>query len=264
MTEKIKYYLGISLVLLTLTASYGIWSYVDTFANSVEPSSFRSFSVAGEGKIVTIPDIAAFTFSVITSGGKDIAALQKDNTAKMDKAIEFVKSAGVGKKDIKTENYNLSPRYQYYDCNSRVISSDGSVKPCPPAEIVGYEINQTVSVKIRDFEKIGEILSGVVKNGANDVSQLSFTIDDRTSVEKEARALAIRNAKTKAKEIASAGGFGIGRLIAIDEGGYASVARYYGVGGGLEKTMSSADAAPTIEAGSQEVQVNITLKYEIK
>ena len=137
---------------------------------------------------------------------------------------------------------------------------------CPPAEIVGYTITQTVAVKVRDFGKIGAIVSGVVENGANSVSQLSFAIDDPDMFESEARGQAIQKAKEKAKAVAKAGGFSVGRLLSIQEGGspiyypmYEKAALDYGMGGAV-----SSAPAPTIEPGSQEVKIFVTLVYEIE
>ena len=181
----------------------------------------------------------------------------------MNGAIAYAKSQGVEAKDIETQNYNLEPRYQHYNCNPAYDASRNT-KPCPPAEIVGYAITQTVSVKVRDFGKVGDILAGVVKNGANTVSGLDFRIDDLSKVQNEARAKAITGAKEKAKMIADAGGFRIGKLLSIDEG-YAPLRMMnekivYGMGGG--------DAAPVpvpaIEPGSQDVSVSVTLRYEIR
>ena len=63
--------------------------FANIYSKSIEPDSYRSFSVSGEGKIVAIPDVAQFSFSVITEGGKDIASLQQENTQKANRAIAF-------------------------------------------------------------------------------------------------------------------------------------------------------------------------------
>lgn len=255
MEDKMKNYLAIAIILAIFIFAGGYLSYVNSYSKSIDPSSMRSFSVSGEGKITAIPDIAQFTFSVITQGKKDIANLQKDNTEKTNKVIAFLKTQNIDAKDIKTQNYNLEPRYQYYDCDRA-----SSVSPCPPPEIVGYTITQTVSVKIRDFAKIGGVLAGVVDNGANSVSQLSFTIDDETLVENQARNEAIAKAKAKAESVAQAGGFRIGRLLSIEEGYTPYYA--YDMGGGIK--AESSIAAPVIEPGSQEVIVSVILRYEIQ
>ncbi len=262
MTEKIKNYLGVAIIATILIVAGSAWKYVRYYGQSIEPSSFRSFAVSGEGKVVAIPDVAQFSFSVVTEGGKDIAKLQKENTEKVNSAINFVKSSGVQAKDIKTSGYNLNPRYQNYSCPV-LLGGIEENRVCPPPEIVGYTITQTILVTVRDFGKVGEILGGVVEKGANSVSQLNFTIDDPTAVQNDAREEAIAKAKEKAKAIAKAGGFGLGRLLSIDEGGYTPVPYYaradIGFGGALEKA-----APPSIEPGSQDVTVTVSLRYEIR
>ena len=263
MDTKIKNYLTYAIILTLAIFSYAIVVYVKSYSKSIEPSSFRSFSASGEGKTISIPDVAQFTFNIITEGGKDIAKLQKENTDKANKAIAFVKSKGVEAKDIKTQNYNLNPRYQYYSCNPRTLDNT-EVKPCPPPENVGYTINQSEIDKIRDFSKIGDIIGGVVESGANSVSQLSFAIDDLAAVKNQAREDAIKKAKESAKLIAKAGGFEIGRLLSIEESGYTPQPVYYQ---SIKNTFSagaSEMASPAIEAGSQEITVNVNLRYEIE
>lgn len=248
----IKFIFAGVMVVFALCAAFGVYFY----SQSIQPDSYRSFFVTGEGEAVAVPDVAQFTFSVLTQGKLDIPALQKENTEKVNKVINFLKENGVDEKDIKTQNYNVNPRYTYYPCNED--------RECRPPEITGYSINQSVLVKVRDFDKTGELLSGVVTNGSNDVSQLSFTIDDPTSVQNEAREEAIAKAKEKAEAIAKAGGFKIGKLLSIEEASLYAPQPYYsyeskalGIGGG-------GDVAPSIEPGSEEVKINVTLRYEIK
>ena len=259
--NKIKGLLWVVIAAAFIAFGYAAMSYVDTYSKSIEPSAFRSFTVSGEGKITAIPDVAQFTFSVITEGGKDIAKLQKENTDKVNKAIDFVKSQGVESKDIKTLNYNLDPQYQYFSCPRPLA---GEAKPCPPPEIVGYKINQTVQVKVRDFAKIGAILSGVVDKGANDVSQLSFTIDDPTKLQDSAREQAISKAREKAKLVAKAGDFGVGRLLGIEEGFGSTPFYKYAQPMAVSFDSEGMASTPSIEPGSQEVSVTVTLRYEIR
>ncbi len=256
-----KKILGLAGVIVLLSASYGIISFVNSYSASVQPSSFRSFAVNAEGKAVSIPDVAKFSYSVITDGGKNIKDLTDKNNTKANDIISFLKSRGVDKQDIKTTSYNVEPRTQYYSC---VTKADGSSNACPPSEIVGYTISQSAEVKVRDFSKIGDVLNGVVAKGANNVSSLQFTTDDPTKIEDSARADAIRKAIEKAKGIASAGGFGLGRLLSIEESNYSPTPMpYASFGGGLKAMSAEAPVAP-IEPGSQETKINVTLRYEIK
>ncbi len=268
MNEKIKNILGGVIAVAVLALGYASVSYVNSYDKSIQPSSFRSFSVTGNGKAVGIPDIAEFSFQVVTEGGKDVSSLQTQNTNSVNKAIAFVKSKGVDEKDIKTQYYNIDPRYQTYSCNPLILqpgSTSGNVQPCPPASIVGYTVTQSVDVKIRAFEKIGDIMSGVVSSGANQVGALSFTIDDPAKVQSEARADAIAKAKIQAEQVAKAGGFTLGRILGIQEGYTPGVYGGYGMGGVGAKMMSAEAApSPTIQPGSQDVNVSVTMQYEIE
>jgi len=264
MDEKIKNYLGIVVAVVLIAFGYAILSYANTYSKVAEPSSFRNFSVTGEGKVVAVPDVARFTFSVITEGGADLNALQKENTTKTNRAIDFIKQQGVEDKDIKTQSYNVNPRYQNFRCNRPITLGGPEPTPCPPPEIVGYTIRQIVEVKIRNFKTVGDIIAGAVKNGANSVSQLNFTVDDPEALKSEARNKAIRKAREKARAIAQAGGFRIGKLLAINESGFPGPVLYKGASRGIAENYSQEFPTPSIEPGSEEVTVNVSLQYEIK
>lgn len=268
MNQTIKNILSGAIALTVLLLGYAAISYVNYYGKSIQPSSFRSFSVTGSGKATAIPDIAEFTFEVITQGGMDVSSLQLKNTEAANKVINFVKSEGVAEKDIKTEYYNVDPRYQTYNCRINPVipntSANSVAESCPPPSIVGYTITQSVSVKIRDFSKIGDIMGGVVTNGANQVGSLSFTVDDITKVQAQARAEAIAKAKAQAEEVASAGGFKLGRLLNIQEG-YNPYPVYKTLNAAAQMSVSSvATPSPSIQAGSQEIDVSVTMQYEIE
>ena len=275
MNQTIKNVLGGAIVVAVLAMGYAAVSYTNSYGQAIQPSSFRSFSVSGQGKATAIPDVAEFTFQVITQGGKDVSSLQTQNTTAANKAIAFVKAQVVADKDIQTSYYNINPDYQTYNCAPQIYNvampasgaaaAPTTVRPCPPASIVGYTVTQSVDVKIRDFTKIGGIMSGIVSNGANQVGQLSFTLDDPTTVQNQARADAIAKAKSEAQAIAQAGGFTLGRLLGIQEGGAYNPYQAYSAGMGGGATVQSAVAPnPTIQPGSQEVDMTETLQYEIQ
>jgi hypothetical protein len=282
---------------MALAIAFAAVSYVNYYGKSIQPSSYRSFSVTAEGKSTSIPDVAEFSFQVITEGGTDLSSLQTQNTDASNKVIDFVKAQGVAAKDIKTLYYNVDPRYQNYDCymqplsaiapsvnagtvasppaagqggtvssgsaGSAPSSSSGSVRTCPPASIVGYTVTQSVDVKMRDFKKVSDIMGGVVTNGANQVGSLSFTTDDPTAVQDQARADAIAKAKVKAESMAKAGGFKLGRLLNISENGY-NPYPVYNESLGLSAKAAPAAPTPTIEPGSQETTIDVTMQYEIR
>ena len=257
MEKHTKEYAVVALVLVF--AVLGFW-YVKSYARSIPP--MRTFSVQGEGEVTAIPDIALVSLTILTEGGKDLAALQKENTEKGNRVIAFLKESDIESKDIKTETYQISPRYQNYSCGANIY---GVVEPCPPSEIVGYSIYQSIAVKVRDLNKAGSIVSGVVAQGANTVSGPNFTIDEPEKLQNEARAKAMTSAKTRAQILAKAGGFSLGKPVSISEGytmpyatRFALDAKGEGMGGDMPAP------APSFEPGSEKLTASISVTYEIK
>lgn len=258
--QKLKELLLLVIIVSLIALSYAAINYSRAYAKSIRPDNFRSFSASGQAKLNAVPDIAIFTFSIINQGGDDLQKIKSGNNDKLTKITTFLKESGVKEADIKTLSADVRPRYQHYAC-----PVGGGA--CPPASIVGYTVEDTIQVKVRQLTMAGQLLSGVVSRGANQVSQLSWQIEDPTKLRTEAKKLAISKAKEQAEIIAKAGGFRLGQLLSVDEDGtpYA-----YGKGGGvatmaMELSADSRQIAPTpVSPGSQEIEINVTLRYQIK
>ncbi|PIQ79570.1 hypothetical protein COV81_01750 [Candidatus Peregrinibacteria bacterium CG11_big_fil_rev_8_21_14_0_20_41_10] len=239
---------GIVFLVVLSTAAYRV-------SSTYSSSNAGTIRISADATVTAVPDIATFNFSVITEGGTDVKALQVENTKKMNDAISYLKAESVKDENVKTSSYNVSPRYENQNCR---LDSE-----CPPPTIVGYTVSQRVDVKVEDFEILGGLLEGIVTKGVNDISSLQFTIDDPFSLEVEAKAKAINRAKGKAQDLAKEVGFKLGRVVGIEEGGsrlpYAApMMESFAMdsrGGAVEKAM--------LEPGSQEVNVQITLEYEV-
>lgn len=241
---------AISVAILAIAALLYVYQYAE---NVKKTYPTRSFSVEGMGEIESTPDVAMFSVTVNSEGGTNVALVQQANTEKMNKINAFLKGQGIEEKDLKTTNYTLNPRYNYIPC------SGGGV--CPPPSISGYSIQQTLEVKVRDTAQIGTLLTGVVANGANGVSDIRFVVDDEDKTKNEARAEAIAKAKEKAEAMAKAGGFRIGELVSIYESSGPIPYGYGGMDAGAVKSESMQSSR--IEPGTQETKVQVTLTYEI-
>jgi len=215
--------------------------------NTQEPQN--RFSVSGEGRVSAAPDIALMSFGVTTERST-VAQATKENTAKMNAVIAAVKSKGVADKDIRSTQYQLNPVYEY-PVGGR-------------AYIRGYSISQMVEVKMRDFDTIGDVVAAATDVGANQAGSLQFTIDKPEDLQAVARKEAIEKAKAKAKEIADESGLRLGRLMNVSEGGNTPTpvpmyAKAYAM-----DAMSESAPTPDIQAGEQEIVVNVTLTYEVE
>lgn len=222
-----------------------------------------TISVTGEGEVFAKPDIATFSFTVEAKEA-DATTAQNKASEIMTAVLAYLKEGGVEEKDIKTEYYNLSPRYDYPEARCY-----GGY--CPPSndepKLIGYQVSQSVSVKVRNTEKAGELLSGVGDKGAMNVSGLSFTIDDEDSLKTEARELAIKDAKEKARVLAESLGVRLVRMNGFweEEGGYP--APYYGMGGGdmmMKADVAVESAAAEVPVGENTITSRVNISYEIK
>ena len=250
--EKLKNAFWSILVVLLLVITVGVilsLPLIIRYTNSL--ISVRTISVSGEGKVVAEPDIAKFTFSVV-SEGTNPELLQADNTKKMNQAIDYVKSQGVDAKDIKTTQYNLSPRYEYDEVRKKSFIS-------------GYTLTQTVLVKVRDLNKIAKILGGLPEFGINQINSISFEVDEPEKYLAEARAEAFKKAQAKADELVKQNGVRLGRVISFSD--YGAPYPYPVYNGGMKMEGLGGAGAPTppsIEPGTQEVTVQVSVTYEIK
>lgn len=205
----------------------------------------RTITVSADGKVFAKPDIGQISLSV-TREAKTVSEAQKQSAEAMNKVVAFLKGAGIDDKDIKTTNYNIYPKYDYYKGKQTFL---------------GYEVSQSLEIKIRNLEKSGDIIAGATDNGANIVGGLNFTIDDPNALKAEAQKQAIEKAEAKAKELASNLGVRLGKLMNFSENGYVPPIYYakseaLGMGGG--------SVAPSIPTGENEITSTVSLTYEIK
>lgn len=208
-----------------------------------------TINIEGQGKISARPDISMVSLGVTTESTK-VKEAQSQNASKMNAIIEAVKAMGVEAKDIQTENYNLSPKYDW---------TDGKQK------LLGYIVSQNVSVKVRDMDKVGDIISKAGELGANQVGGIRFVIDDPKALEAQARDKAIDDARLKAKTLADKLGLNVVRVVSFSEysGGVPTPAPYYTMAKDAMNAQEMA-APPSIEAGSQDVVANVNVTFEIR
>ncbi len=233
-------------------------------SKTVDQQNVNQITVSGEGKVYAKPDVALVSLGVTTQA-KTVADVTKNNTDKMNAVIEAVKNLGVDEKDIQTTNYNLTPVYENYavplpmtypSISSGVIRTGSAV--------TGYKLEQDVEVKIRDFTKIGDVLSQATAKGANLAGDLQFTIDDPEQFKEQARAKAIEQAKTNAENLAKESGIKLGKIINIYENYSPYPVKYDSMALGMGVAAPEASVSPTIQPGQQEIDITINLTYQVK
>jgi uncharacterized protein YggE len=164
----------------------------------------RTISVTGQGKATAPPDMAAIQTGVVTHGATASEALSANNEA-MEKILGVLKTYKIASKDVQTSSFNVSPEYKRDERGRR--------KP----GIVGYKVTNQVRVEVRNLADLGKVLEALVRAGSNQVSGVSFGIDDPTGVLNQARNRAIANARSRAELYVQAAGVRLGKVLTISE-----------------------------------------------
>lgn len=214
------------------------------------------FSVSGSAVVYAKADIAKISIGVKTDVKKTAVEVTAENTKTINEIMAtLTEDLGVESKDIKTTNYNLYPSYKWSEARGQ--------------ELVGYEIYQELTIKVRDLEAIGTIIEKTTSAGANQVGDISFTIDDEYELKNEAREEAINKAKEKAQLIASQTGIQLGKLKGVVESASVPNIDPLYTNARIMKDMEgvgfdSFNSSPSIEVGQNEVRAEVVLIYQVK
>lgn len=214
--------------------------------NSISTTKTDTFSVTGEGKITVPPDIAMISAGV-QAQGPTVKIAQDELNKNINAVSAAVKSAGVDAKDIKTSGYNINPMYDY---------RAGGQK------ITGYQASSDLTIKVRVIDKANAVIDAATAAGANQVGGISFDVDDKTAAQNKARELAVAAAKSKAENAAKIAGFKLGRVINYSED-FGNAPRPIMMAAKAETGLGAGEPT-SVEPGTNEITVNVTLSYQIQ
>lgn len=234
-----------ALILLSVALGGVFFIIGEVLSAGKEARSPSVVSVQGMGRVFAAPDIAVLNFGVNTGRQATAASTLEVLTEQMDAIIASAREQGIEEKDIATQYLYLNPAYDWID--GQQISR-------------GFEANQNLSVKVRDVEKIGAVLSAAASAGANQIGGVTMTVDNPEDLQRQAREQAIANAREKATALSKSLGVRLGKITSFTEGAQAGTPAYnmayaegMGGGGGLP-----------VPAGEQEIIIYVTLGYEVK
>jgi uncharacterized protein YggE len=216
-----------------------------------------TISVSGEGEVTAVPDIATITMTARESA-KTVPEAQKLVEAKIAKGLDALAKLDVEKKDTKTLSYTINPKYE----SQQVGYCSGYV--CPPGKtvITGYEVAQTLQVKVRKVDQAGDIFGVLGAANITEISGPEFTVDDIEKAKAGAKEKAIANAKEKAKAIAKSLGVSLGTITAFteDAGGYYApmMMRAEAAGAMMDKSMSV-----SLPTGESVIKSTVSITYSL-
>lgn len=247
--------------MILLTAIVGLAILRDRFVTNPQ----WQVSVIGRGQISYMPDMAKINIGVHVDRASTAEAALKQLNDNMAKVVAAITAVGIDKKDIQTQNYNLSPQYDYVNMPPDPLT--GAVVSGKRI-LAGYTADQQLLVTIKDLSEekglVGKVISSANQAGSNTINSISFDTSDLNNLKEQARLAAIKDAKSKAGELAAAAGVKLGKTIGWWENfvqGPDSYPAYdYGKGG----AMGVSAPQPTIPTGAYDIILEINLNYEVK
>ena len=193
--------------ILIFVISIGLFSSCSHRKNQSSEKYRKSIIVQGNSVINIKSDTAILKLSINTIGKNNID-IQLKNKKIINNIVDNIVKLGVCKKDINISNYNS------YQSNNNKSKNLSLISDC--------EIGTNISIKIRDINKIGEIINKInneiTKFSANitDIN-IQFTVNDYDKYYKEALKKAIENGNNKAKALSKSLGVDLGNAVKIYE-----------------------------------------------
>lgn len=209
--------------------------------------SQRTITVNGQGKASAPPDMATIETGVVTHGVTAIEALSENNQI-MGRIMDILIGHKIAEKDVQTSILNVTPEYKQDD--------RGRVEE----KIIGYSVRNQVQVLVRNLKDLGQVIDALVRAGSNQVSGISFGIDDQARVINQARERAVADARGRAELYARSAGIRVGKILAISE----QATEWPRAQGAYRMYDMQAASSVPVATGEQEYDVTIQMIFTLE
>ena len=207
----------------------------------------RTIQVTGSGSVAGEPDLATLDLGVAVEAAT-VAEAREAAAGAMTAVLNSLRGNDVAEEDMQTGHLGIHPQYDYGE-GGRTLR--------------GYMVNNTVRVKVRRLETLGEVIDDAAEAGGNSIviNSIRFMIEDTTPLQTQARRLAVEDAEEKARTLAETSGASLGEPLAITESTW-----FQGPPSPFQAEEAFADAARTstpVLPGELTVTVTVTVVYQI-
>ena len=212
--------------------------------------------VVGEASIRVEPDVSYINVGV-SSTAETVAEARAEAAAAMEAIIAAVKAHGLTDNDIQTTSFNIWPQYDW-------IEDDEDGQRVRRQVLVGYEVNNSARMTVRDLEAIGQIIDDTAEAGgdATRINGISFSIEDLEQYNESLRESAVADALERANHLAELAGVSVGKLTYIGRAGVSVPAP---VTRGVAFAMADESMASTpIGSGQTEVSMRVQAAFSIE
>ena len=247
--------------------------------------------VSGSGQASSAPDLATLRLGVQALEAT-VSEARNTAAAAMTAVIASVTEAGVEEEDVQTGYFSIQPRYTGREI-TRCIDAEGNetlpskamieiegssekgMSPMPEAQdcfqeyrsvITGYEVSNNVTVLVRDLQNVDRVIDEAVDAGGDYIrfNGLSFSLEDTSVLQSEARAAAVSNLEEKAAELAELAGVQLGDLLYLGESGGAAPPVFKAEFARAQADFAAGSGVSTpISPGEVSISVSVVGQYQI-
>jgi len=154
-----------------------------------------------DGKFEAAPDTAVIRMDIASQQDTSRAAYDHAAAA-VDRVRQVLKSNGIDPKAAQFGSYQMQPMYDWKN---------------PKHKVIGFRVSSDVTLKLRDFAKIGALVEQLADIEDTQNQSVNYTLEDIEQAKAKASEDALKKARNQAGAVATAGGRKLGELL------YASV-----------------------------------------
>lgn len=214
-------------------------------------ATMPSINLNISASVTSEPDMATFSTGAETKAPKARDAIRL-NAEKMNKVIAQLKAMGIAEKDIQTSSLNLSRDIDYL--------------PSGKTRFKGFSASNMVTAKLRDLDKLPDVLDAMAASGATEFSGPSFSLADDSPATAAARDKAWAQAMQLANYHARKAGYSGVRVVTVTEninsyGGNEPIP--YAAYAVADAAKEAADISMPISAGEVKTSANLTISFQM-
>jgi uncharacterized protein YggE len=213
----------------------------------VAPNTPRTITVTGSGVAYGAPDVATVQIGVQTRGS-DPGQAVSDNNARMEALIAAIQALGIAEQDLQTTNFSVYVQQDYDPQTGR------------PLETINYVVDNSLTVTVRDTNRLGDVLTGAVDAGANTIYGVSFSVADVAALEAQARDKAVADARARAEQLAQAAGVTLDSILTLSE----NISGGQPIPYARDMAQAAVGGAVPVQTGQVQVNLQVNVTYTIK
>ena len=172
-----------SLLMILLLGVVALVGWIGKPQSTAEPGLIM---VSGEAEMRIVPDEVILRLGIETSD-KVLANAKRQNDEVIQRVFDIAARYDIPAEHVQTDYIHIEPRY-----------NNGYTQ----REFVGYFVNNTVVITLRDLAKFEDVLSAALESGVNYVHNIEFRTTELRKYRDEARTLALQAAQEKAAAMA--------------------------------------------------------------